>query len=194
MRALLFALLLLGVVSGCARYRGSAVPSDPSRAAREGGWILLDDVPLVRQAGPKDCGLAALSSVLRFWGAEVDASEAPPRDVALSLGELGALAERRGFYAFAFTGSFDDLLRELEHGRPVVVGVVKPYSNDKGVAHFQVVAGYHPSRRRVLLMDPADGWRESPLEGFDAEWRIGGRVTLVVFRLEDETDRAARSP
>lgn len=48
-------------------------------------------------------------------------------------------------------------------------------------SHYEIVVGYNRQSRRLLLMDPAEGWRENSLNGFEAAWQPTQRVTLVVF-------------
>src|SRR5215831_9113490 len=62
-------LVALSVLSlGCASYQGSASTAQPSAVAREGGWTIVPHFPLVLQEGNHDCGAAALSAVLTYWG------------------------------------------------------------------------------------------------------------------------------
>lgn len=192
-RARAFILVLCcASLAGCARYSGSAVEADPERVAQEPGWVLAHDVPLVRQRGARDCGAAALSSVLAYWGQRASPGEISSglaNDVdrtGLTAGELERYARERGLAAFVFHGSLEDIAHELSNGRPVVVGVAKPYQKDKALSHFQVVTGYHPGKKRLLLMDPGEGWRQNSTVGFEKEWSPTGRVTLVVFRKPGE--------
>jgi hypothetical protein len=43
-----------------------------------------------------------------------------------------------------------------------------------------VVLGYHPTRKLVLTLDPARGFRETPLRAFEEEWARSERLTLVL--------------
>ena len=93
-------------------------------------------------------------------------------------GQLRDLARERGLQAFVVSGGIDDLTHEIGQGRPVMVGLVKRYG-DKPLAHYEVVIGIHAEKRRILTLDPADGWREDSLEGFAREWTPTKQVTLV---------------
>jgi ABC-type bacteriocin/lantibiotic exporter with double-glycine peptidase domain len=188
--------LLWAGCAGAPGYRGTAVPAEqPQKLAKEDGWIVVHDVPLIRQKA-KDCGPAALSSVLTYWGEptsahEVRAALGRPQTERLKAGELREYARQRGFLAFAFYGSWSDIKHELENGRPVVVGVAKPYGKDRALAHYEVVVGLNATKQQILLMDPADGWRKNTLTGFESEWAPTKHITLVVFPNESKSERSA---
>lgn len=158
--------------------------------AEQPGWVRLEDVKLVRQKGIKDCGSAALSTVLEFHSpdgpasldrAAIDAAlrEEPGRGI--SAAQLRDYARSHGFDAFVIQGAFDDLTHEVRAGRPVIVGVHKPVSSGEALAHYEVFVGYHPERREVLTLDPARGLRQFPVDGFMEEWKSAGLVTLVIM-------------
>jgi predicted double-glycine peptidase len=199
--------LVLGALSaGCASYEGSARAVAPATLRAESGWQRIEDVPAVPQKGAKDCGAAALSSVLGYWrrpgppppreqidaalraGADADSKQAS-KDTSkqtlakqgLRAGALRDYARRQGYRAYVFHGTFDDLQHELAAGRPVIVGVLKELSSREYLAHYQVVIGYHPAKERVLTLDPADGLREYPKTGFLEEWERAAHTTLVVM-------------
>ena len=54
-------------------------------------------------------------------------------------------------------------------------------SKKRALSHYEVVVGYDAARQRLLLLDPAHGWREDTVAGFKKEWDSSGRVTLVAF-------------
>lgn len=155
--------------------------------ARDPAWIVVK-VPEVRQTGPSDCGAAALASVLGYWGRptplETVERAVHPGGAGAQAGELERFARERGLFAYAFYGDVSDLEHELRAGRPVIVGVVKPYSRDHGLSHYEVVTGYEPVQKRILTFDPARGLRQNDLAGFLAEWQPTKRVALVAFEGE----------
>jgi predicted double-glycine peptidase len=177
--------LLAALASGCASYQGESKSADPARVESEAGWLAIADFPEVRQSGDDDCGAAALGAVLRYWGrpvspAVIEKELAPVADRGVRAGDLQRYAEGHGFSAFTFSGTLADLERELAAARPVIVGTVKRLSDERGLAHYEVVLGYHPGRRLVLTLDPARGFRETPLRAFEEEWARSERLTLVV--------------
>lgn len=174
---------LVLATSGC--YRGAGAPADPVAVQRETSWVRVE-VPLVRQRGKSDCGVAALASVLAYHGQptplaalEEQLGGAPSRGVRA--GELAKVARERGLAAFAFFATVEDLQHELDRGRPVIVGIAKPYSGQHALTHYQVVIGYDPRHKRLLTLDPADGAREYPVDGFMREWQPTKRVAIVIM-------------
>lgn len=190
--------VVLGALSmGCASYQGTARSVAPEALRADAGWQRIEGVPEVHQRGAKDCGAAALSAVLGYWRrpapaptrAAIDSAlrAAPEQGGAaqgLSAGALRDYARQQGLQAYVFHGTFGDLEHELAAGRPVIVGVHKALSSREFLAHYEVVLGYHPTRERVLTLDPAHGLREYPKAGFLAEWERTRHTTLVVMPRE----------
>ncbi len=168
--------------TGC--YRGTAVDAAPDAVLRDPNWIRVT-LPEVRQHHATDCGAAALASVLDYWQRPTSLSAIEDAvDTAhggASLGDLERYARGRGLAAYVFNADVSDLEHELRAGRPVIVGMIKPYRPGRGIAHYEVVTGYEPVRKRILTFDPARGLRENDLTGFLKEWEPAKRVALVAF-------------
>jgi predicted double-glycine peptidase len=186
-------LLVVACGLGCASYQGTAQDVSALEVQKDAGFRHIQGVELVRQRGTKDCGSAALSTVLLYWRPEGarslqrDAIEARLRqrpDQGLSARELRDYARQNGFSAFVVEGAFSDLTHELSLGRPVIVGVHKPLSSGEALSHYEVFIGYHPEKRQVLTLDPSHGLRRNGLEAFLTEWKSAGNVTLVVIPSE----------
>ncbi|MEK7469459.1 MAG: cysteine peptidase family C39 domain-containing protein [Planctomycetota bacterium] len=174
----------LATLTGCSSYRGTAQTFEGDDLAAQ-GWIAVRDVRLVAQEESNDCGSAALAMVLGYWGHEADArsiSEACHLEpgTGISAGALREVARAHGLRAYVLASFLPDLVRELSRGRPVVVGLVKPVAAG-ALAHFEVVVGIHPEKLLVATLDPGHGYRSNSFDGFLAEWRSAGFVTLVVF-------------
>ncbi len=192
---------MLVVVSssvGCSMYRGTAKAAEPPHAlAQQGDWTVVENFPLVRQVDRDDCGGAALASVLRFWGhaATPESVEAAigRKDRHLSAGDMAQHARERGLRAYVFNGTMDDVVYELEQGRPIIVGLGKEFGTKDVLAHYEVVVGYERRKRLVLLLDPGRGWQIDTVAGFSKEWARSGRVTLVAFLPANEDDAPAQS-
>ena len=171
--------LLLGA---CASYVGSARRFSPERLTAEPGWVKVSGVPFTAQRAESDCGAAAIGMVVGYWtgrpSSEIAARlrPAPPR--GLKAGRLRELARGAGLAAFLVQGTLDDLERELDAGRPVLVGLVKLHRRSY-LTHYEVVVAWHPRERVVVTLDPAAGWRENTVEGFVTEWRAAGWLALV---------------
>jgi ABC-type bacteriocin/lantibiotic exporter with double-glycine peptidase domain len=160
-------------------YTGSASNLRPDALKREGGWIAVDGVPPVLQHAEHDCGPAALEMVLRYWHRPLPKrTQLEARDARVSVLQLRDQARASGMQAFVVEGRFEDLLNEIRHRRPVIVGLAKPTARG-AVAHYEVVVGIHPATRRIATLDPNAGWRQNSIEGFLREWVPTGSVLLV---------------
>jgi ABC-type bacteriocin/lantibiotic exporter with double-glycine peptidase domain len=182
---------------GCSAYRGTARTAEPARLAREGDWTMVENFPLVRQVDSDDCGGAALASVLRFWGHPVTPESVEKavggKNRRLRAGDMAAHARELGLRAYVFNGTMNDVVYELKQGRPIIVGLGKELATKKVLAHYEVVVGYEPQKRLVLLLDPGLGWQIDTFDGFNEEWARSGRVTLVTFLPAGE-DQTAIGP
>src|SRR6185437_13870767 len=107
----------------------------------------------------------------------------------VALGVLRDVARAHGLVAYAIAGDLAILEHEIAAGRPVIVGLVRPYSNDRGLAHYEVVIAMHPAARAedtsIVTIDPGSrdgpGWQVRRFAELDAEWRPSGRAALVVL-------------
>lgn len=167
---------------GCSPYTGSAKLLESSTVNEAGGWLAVKDVPLMRQQGEHDCGATALAMVIRHLRPELAGAEVLARhdEQPVSARELRDRARSLGLSAFVVQGTPQDLVHELQQGRPAIVGVAKPTVRG-AVAHYQVVIGLHAASQRIALLDPAEGWLQNTFTGFLREWQATGRVLIVVL-------------
>ena len=153
----------------------------------------MRDVPLVTQKGKSDCGAAALTMLLRFWGDDATlptiagALPSDPARPGQRAGDLRDLVRARGLEAFLVTGEIADLEAQLTQGRPVLVGLMKPVGLPRGkrqrvLSHYEIVVGYHPEKKLVLTLDPAEGLRRNTVAGFAKEWEPSKRLALITFK------------
>ena len=179
---------LLGVITlGC--YAGGARDVSPRQAASfasDPHWTFAPNVELVRQQSDSDCGPAALTMVFGHFGIRATLADVsavtPPDDDGVRAGALRDVARSRGLTAFVVPGTFEDLFAELEHGRPVLVGLAKPMTGVRAMAHYEVVVAIDRKDRQILTLDPGRGARVNTLEGFAREWAPTGRVAIIMLR------------
>jgi predicted double-glycine peptidase len=170
---------------GCASYQGSAKNVEVASLANKGSWVIVPNFPKVMQSSNHDCGAAALAAVLAYWGrpttpeSVAEAEKKTGRQLRAS--DIERHAKNAGLSAFVFYGNMGDILYEVQRGRPVIVGVGKPYGENKALAHYEVVIGVEPKAKRVLLLDPAKGFQTNSYEGFGTEWAASKGVTIVTF-------------
>jgi hypothetical protein len=126
-----------------------------------------------------------LSAVLGFWGRPATPSQIAGAEQRsgkrLGAGDIEQYARGQGFSSFVFYGTMKDVAYELDHGRPVIVGLGKAYEGNKAIAHYEVVVGYSRDRRQVLLLDPGRGWQTDGFDAFAREWSVSKGVTIVTF-------------
>ena len=173
--------LLLCAASGCAAYTGTAQTLRPRAISEERGWLAIRGVTPRKQSAEHDCGPTALAMVLSYYRTPgLDALLANlPSDHQISVAQLRDLARSRGYSAFVVAGTPEDLVYELEHHRPSIVGVAKPTLKG-AVTHYEVVVGLHRDSQRIATLDPSAGWRQNSFAGFLSEWQATGRVLLVI--------------
>jgi ABC-type bacteriocin/lantibiotic exporter with double-glycine peptidase domain len=180
-RACLLWLIALALVSQGCLYQGAGRSIDEPEVA-EGAMDRVSGFPLVLQVGEQDCGAAALSATLQHWGTAIDIAEvrriAGDEDAPLRADALREVARRKGYDAFLVRGSVEDLREEVRAGRPVIVGMLKPYVGEQWFAHYEVVTAI--GAKEIITMDPANGWRRYPLGGFEEEWKRSNHLTMIV--------------
>jgi hypothetical protein len=171
------------VFGACLVALAAPVPASARQHASPSRPTLID-VPYLVQP-PRLCGGAALSMVLRYWGARdifpsdfsslVDESEGGIRASALT-----QAAADRGWIARASASpegrGLADLQAEVFLGRPVIVLI------EDGVTryHYVVVTGF--TAAGVIFHDPARApFRVIEKSAFEKEWTAADRWFMVVL-------------
>ena len=182
-------IVALAFASGCAHYVGDARPIDEARV--DDGWIRAAPTPTVHQRNLADCGAAALAMIAGRWQLALtldDAARAlpPPGRTGVRLNDLRAAATQQGLEAYAIVADQAVLRHELEAGRPVIVGLLRPLGGGKASSHFEVVIALErPSPDgpgpEVVTIDPGSGWQVRSWASFESEWKPAGRPALVVL-------------
>jgi hypothetical protein len=122
---LIAGVFVLALLSGCASLfpQTSALLDAPPQGLLQ--RVELAGVPFFPQT-EYQCGPAALATVLSHFGAKVTAEELvpqvylPARQGSLQV-EMLAAARRNGLVSYVLAPRFEDLLRELAAGNPVIV-------------------------------------------------------------------------
>jgi ABC-type bacteriocin/lantibiotic exporter with double-glycine peptidase domain len=145
--------------------------------------VLLETVPFVPQS-EHQCGPAALTMVLRYWGAEAEAGELGRSLVLPSVGgtltlELEFQARRRGFRTRALAGTLDVARRELRRGRPLIV-FQDLGAGPVSIPHFAVLIGFDDRAGVVVLHSGTTPFHVLAYEEFRRSWEARGGWTLLV--------------
>ncbi|HEY6249672.1 MAG TPA: C39 family peptidase [Candidatus Angelobacter sp.] len=150
-----------------------------------GVWL---DVPFVKQE--KDgCGAASIAMVMQYWFRQQlkPETDADPIEIQRTLyskeghgifaSDLEHYFQSHGFQTFVFSGSWENLQRQLTQGRPLIVAV-KP--GGRGTEHYVVVAGLEGDHSVVLVNDPMQRkLLKQDWSTFEKQWSAAGKWTLL---------------
>lgn len=175
---LLLAFFLCPVLLACslgspAGYVKAGSPGDNARIIR--------DVPFFPQE-KYQCGPAALASVLNYRGLKVTPGEIAPAIYSESArGTLNIdmvfYAERQGMKASQYSGTLDDLKKNLDRSNPLIVLVdygFLSYRKD----HFMVVVGYDAGH--IIAHSGRDSFKPVPIDDFLKTWKKTKNWTLLI--------------
>lgn len=172
---------------GLALLNGCAVNPkfDLAATAEDAGPRRLESVPFFPQTDYQ-CGPAALAGVLGASGVRA-APEAlapqvylPKRRGSLQV-ELLAATRRAGRVPYVLAGDPEDLIAQVEAGRPVLV------LQNLGTPHFPrwhyaVLVGFDPGGNRVYLNSGRRSGLRQESGKFLRTWNWGGRWAMVALR------------
>ena len=164
-------------------------------ASKHPGAELLP-VEFVKQKEAADCGAAALTSVVRFWGADAASGSifrewAPAnRTFGYSIAELHGVSGRLGLASSRLLEQPEFMFDLVEGGVPVIAPIAKPYQREDvfdwmlasmlarvvvsafierpSVNHYVVVLG--SDDQLVYVLDPQDGYRVVKRAEFLKQW------------------------
>ena len=140
------------------------------------------------------CGPAALATLLVASGVDVVPADLAPevylpeRRGSLSLELVGA-ARRHGRLPYVLASTADEMVGELEAGRPVLV------LQNLGAArlprwHYAVLIGYDAGRNVAILRSGGERRLEMKWQRFAGAWHRGGRFALTTLRPRDVPEHA----
>jgi tetratricopeptide (TPR) repeat protein len=174
---------LAGILaSGCALI----IPqTEEMRLARPAGLVPVAELAGVPFFPQKDyeCGPAALATSLAYFGAPVTADDLvpqvylPARQGSLQI-EMLASARRNGMVAYALAPRFEDLLREIAAGFPVIL------LQDYGVWpvrlwHYAVAVGYDMNEGELVLRSGEKRRLQIPFAVLEYTWKESDYWAMV---------------
>ena len=188
-RSALVIATLAVALAGCAT-SPPLVDGLPASAPRK---IELDASPFFPQEDYQ-CGPAALATLLVASGVDVAPESLAPevylpeRRGSLSLELVGA-ARRHGRLPYVLATTAEEMVEELEAGRPVLV------LQNLGVTrlprwHFAVLIGYDAERNVALLRSGRERRLEMKWQRFAGTWHRGGRFAMTTLRPGEIPDHA----
>ncbi|MCG3178824.1 MAG: hypothetical protein BIFFINMI_01154 [Phycisphaerae bacterium] len=138
---------------------------------------LVLGVPPIRQSKEFQCGYACFASVAMYYGVDptrLAQGEIPEKfgKRMLTANDLTAMAGEVGLVGFAYPGNLEDLKKNLDRGRPVMVLLSGPPRTGKwptfqwanetawaplSPAHWVTVIGFSNKTAEVFIHDPRQG-------------------------------------
>jgi Tetratricopeptide repeat/Peptidase_C39 like family len=132
------------------------------------------------------CGPAALATLLVASGVAVTPETLAPevfipeRRGSLTLELVGA-ARRHGRLPYVLATTADEMVAELEAGRPVLV-LLNLGTEQLPIWHYAVLIGYDVVENVALLRSGRDERIEMRWQRFAGSWHRGGRFALTTLR------------
>lgn len=178
----------------CARYllvvftllAGACATTVPPTYHYPSDTLTSVDVPFVAQKD-LNCGPAALTSVLRYYGSNTNVDTlrdqvfSPKARGSLTI-EVGAAPRRHGFVSYPLPRRFDALMQEINAQHPVLV------LQNLGLSwfpqwHYATVVGFDPKTDELLLHS-----------GETANYRIARRTFVATWARADYWARVITPP
>ncbi|MDX1480191.1 MAG: PA2778 family cysteine peptidase [Woeseiaceae bacterium] len=171
--------MLAVLTGGCA-----SIPDDVGSTPVAVRSVELASTPFFPQERFQ-CGPAALATVLEASGIDVSLDALvervylPGRKGSLTIELMTAMREH-GRLAYPLAGTIDEVLAELDAGRPVLV------FQNLGVAwlpkwHYAVVVGYDAEADRIVLRSGTERRRLTPRRVFLRTWQRGDFWSAVAL-------------
>jgi tetratricopeptide (TPR) repeat protein len=171
-------LILASCAAGKGRYLDSLL--DPGK---DPPLLELSEVPFFPQRA-HHCGPSSLATLLTFSGVDVtpddlaDMVYLPGREGSLTL-ELKAASRRLGRMPYRLAAELEEVVHELQAGRPVLV-FLNLGSSRYPIWHFAVVVGYAGEEDRLILRSGSRRRQSMRVSKFLGAWRRAGSWALVV--------------
>lgn len=164
------------ILSGCA---ASEIKDTDTQYSE----IVIENVPFVKQKY-RFCGPAALTSVLSYYGQNIDQDEIAenvytPELKGSLISDMKYYAEEIGFSARTENGNIDKLKTLIDNKHPVILLVDKGRLGIK-IQHYYVVYGYSTRDSSFIIHDGKKSGREVSYGKLDSEWIKMNRLMLVI--------------
>ena len=170
------------LVSGCALVLPQTEALRSRWPSELASHVELEAVPFFPQKDYQ-CGPASLATVMRYSGVSVTPEELVPqvylpnRAGSLQV-EMMAAVRRHGLVAWQLAPHFDDLLREVQAGTPVIV------MQDYGVWpvsywHYAVVVGFDRESAKAVLRSGEKRRLEIPFAVLEYTWKESSYWAMV---------------
>ncbi|HYL87990.1 MAG TPA: PA2778 family cysteine peptidase [Burkholderiales bacterium] len=177
-----FLCLLAGALTGCASLAPQATHLRDTLPQALHKKVELAQVPFFPQ-NEYQCGPAALATVLANDGVKITPEELvpevylPARKGSLQI-EMMAAARRHGMVSYQLAPRFDDLLKEVAAGNPVIILQNLGF---KDGWHYAVVVGYDYYWGKLYLRSGETKREVMPFFIHEFTWARGGYWAMVAL-------------
>lgn len=179
--------VLFAIINGCSFVlpQSEALKKNPPTDLPP--QVELKNVPFYAQ-DEYQCGPAALAMVLNTAGANVtpaslvDQVYIPARKGSLQI-EMLAATRTHGLLAYELAPQFNDVLREVSVGNPVIV--LENYSYGLWpVWHYAVAVGYDLKEREIMRRSGTHKLEILPFSAFEYLWKTDGYWAMIALPLD----------
>jgi hypothetical protein len=173
---------ILAALAGCASFMPQTKELAKGLPAGLPEKIELTETPFFPQL-EYQCGPAALATVLNAGGVKVTDEELvpqvylPERKGSLQV-EMLAAARRHGMVSYQLAPRFEDVMREIAAGTPVVV--LQNLGFFSSGWHYAVAIGYDYDRGTLVLRSGKQEREVMPFGVHEVVWMRGGYWAMVV--------------
>ena len=171
-------IILFLFLAGCSQWHSVEEGISASDEAE-----VIENVPFVKQ---KDefCGPAAMESVMRFYGQDINQEEIAEHVYTPKLGgalisDMENFAREMGYKTETKNGDLDTLISVIDQGIPVIV-IVDLGRWVLSVPHYYVVYGYDKSKGVFILHTGFKGAQVVSFSELDKEWEKMNKLMLVM--------------
>ena len=170
------------LASGCALVIPQTMELHDAWPAGLPGHAELTDVAFLPQ-DEYQCGPSALATTLNYAGVKITPDDLvpqvylPARHGSLQV-EMLAAPRKHGIVSYKLAGRFEDVLREVAAGNPVIVLQdfgIWPVS----IWHYSVVAGYDQSSGKVIVRSGTDPRPPMPFAVLEYIWKESDYWAMV---------------
>lgn len=146
---------------------------------------MISGVPFVKQQ-EKQCGPAALASVLHYYGDTIRADEIAAEAFSSGLNgamifDLERVALSREFKARAFPASLEIVREHLKANEPVILLIDQGFSIYQS-PHYLVAVGYDDQREVLTAHAGTEAGVLWPYERLEKAWSRMNHLCLIVRR------------
>ena len=171
-----FLIFFFLVLMGCAT-------SGINNSGTESSGIIIENVPFIKQKY-RFCGPAALTSVMRYYGQDIDQETVAenvytPELKGSLISDMKHYAVESGFSASTENGDLEQLMLLIDQKKPVILLVDKGKLGVK-VQHYYVAYGYNPERNSFTVHDGKKSGREISYIKLNREWEKMNWLMLVI--------------